>query len=151
MRFSSKLPMALSCQSRPAHADRLYRYRPSPNRQYNIGQPSPTPGTQMMYSYGNLPPRGQQQPQTLQQMSRPSPPQPTWEVPQTHNSYYAMPRGSGVGGRDDPGHLLPRTDVTTSQPPAMSSGAYSNSVAATHSLATTDYFPGVIDTSKLLV
>jgi hypothetical protein len=107
--------MASSCQSRPAHADRLYRYRPSPNRQYNIGQPSPTPGTQMMYSYGNLPPRGQQQPQTLQQMPRPSPPQPTWEVPQTHNSYYAMPRGSGVGGREGSGQLLSRTDVPTSQ------------------------------------
>jgi hypothetical protein len=102
-----------------------------------------------MYSYGNLPPQGQQHPQSLQHMSRPSPPQPTWEVPQTHTSYYDMPQGSGAGGREDSGHLLARTDATTSQPPALSSAAYSNSMATTHSLATTDYFPGVIDTSKL--
>jgi hypothetical protein len=141
--------MIPGCHPELAGTDRLYRYRPSPNRQYTMGRPSPTPGSQMMYSYGNLPPQGQQHPQSLQHMSRPSPPQPTWEVSQTHPSYYDMPRGSGVGGREDSGHLLARTDATTSQPLALSSAAYSNSMAATHSLATTDYFPGVIDTSKL--
>jgi hypothetical protein len=104
-----------------------------------------------MYSYGSLPPHGQQQPQNLQQMSRPSPPQPTWEVPQTHTSYYALPRGSGAVGREESVHVLARTEATTSQPPAMSSAGYSNSMATTHSLATTDYFPGVIDTSKLII
>jgi hypothetical protein len=140
--------MICSRQSRLADTDRLYRYRPSPNRQYTIGHPSPTPGSQMMYSYGNLHPQVQQQPQSIQRMSRPSPPQPTWAVPQTHTSYYAMPRGSGGGGREDPGHLLARTESTTSQPSAMSSAEYDNSMAVTHSHATTDYFPGVIDTSK---
>ena len=103
----------------------------------------------MMYPYGSLPQQGQHQAQPMPQMSRPSPPQPTWEVPQTHTLYYDVPQGPGVYGRGDSGHLLARPDATTSQPSAMSSAAYSNTMATTHSLATTDYFPGVIDTSKL--
>ena len=104
----------------------------------------------MMYPYGTIPLQGQQQTQTMQQMSRPSPPQPTWAVPQTHNPYYQMPRDPTMGSREDSGHLLPRSDVTTTQPPALSSTAYSNSLHGSGTLATTDYFPGVIDTSKYL-
>ncbi|KAF1834738.1 hypothetical protein BDW02DRAFT_320953 [Decorospora gaudefroyi] len=125
----------------------VQQYRPSPNRQYTMGHPSPTPGTHMMYSYGALPQQGQRQPQALQQISRPSPPQSTWVVPQTHTPYYAMPRGPGVRNMEDSGHVLARADVSTTQSPAQSCAAYSNSMSASQSLATTDYFPGVIDTS----
>jgi len=50
--------------------------------------------------------------------------------------------------RDDSGYQLARTDVATSQSPAMSSATFSNSMNGSVPLATTDYFPGVIDTSK---
>ena len=114
-----------------------------------MGQSSPTPATQMMYSYGNLPLQAQQQQQqTVQQMSRPSPPQPTWAVPQTHNPYYSMPRSAIMGSREESGHLMARSDVATSQSPALSNAAFSNSMNGTGALSTTDYFPGVIDTSK---
>lgn len=128
--------------------NRPHRYHPSPNRSYTMGQSSPTPGSQMMYSYGNLPLYGQQQQQDLQQMSRPSPPQPTWAVPQTHNAYHAMPRGPVMRNREEPEHPLARSDVTASHSPAMSGAAFSNSMNGSGQLATTDYFPGVIDTSK---
>jgi hypothetical protein len=41
-----------------------------------------------------------------------------------------------------------RSDVMTSQPTVTSGVVYSNSMTAPQSLATTNYFPGVIDTSK---
>ncbi|EFQ90907.1 hypothetical protein PTT_12434 [Pyrenophora teres f. teres 0-1] len=122
----------------------VQQYRSSPNRQYAMGHSSPTPGTQMMYSYGNLPQQQQQQQQNLQHMSSQSPPQPTWAVPQTHAPYYAQ--GAG-GNRENVGHLMARTDVNTSQPSVSSSVAYTNSMSTPQSLATTNYFPGVIDTS----
>ncbi|XP_014553814.1 hypothetical protein COCVIDRAFT_106733 [Bipolaris victoriae FI3] len=126
----------------------VQQYRPSPNRQHTMGHPSPTPGTQMMYPYGGLAPQGQQQqhPQNLLQMSRPSPPQSSWAIPQPHPSYYGAPRGPVVG-RQDSGHSLARTDVNVTQPAATSSDFYSNSMAPPTSLAPTDFFPGVIDTS----
>jgi hypothetical protein len=135
----------------PAQTNRPNRYRPSPNRQYAMGHPSPTPGMQSMYPYGDLPQHGQQhhQQQGMQPMSRPSPPQSTWAVPQTHPSYYAAPQGPNVGSREDQRQLMGRQDVMTSQPTVTSSVVYSNSMTAPHSLATTNYFPGVIDTSKL--
>lgn len=126
----------------------IQQYHPSPpNRPFNMGQSSPTPAAQMMYSYGNLPLQGQQQPQNMQQMSRPSPPESTWMVPQTHNPYYSMPRGPIPGSREEASHLLARSDVVTSQSPALSSATFSNSMNGAGTLATTDYFPGVIDTS----
>ncbi|KAF2824658.1 hypothetical protein CC86DRAFT_296021 [Ophiobolus disseminans] len=121
----------------------IQQYRPSSNRGYPMHQSSPTSGPQMMYSYGTVPQQGQQPPQTMQHMSRPSPPQPTWAVPQTHNPYYQMSRGPAMGSREESGYQLARTDVATSQSPAMSSTSYGNITP----LATTDYFPGVIDTS----
>lgn len=101
----------------------------------------------MMYPYnsGLLP--NQQQSPGLQQMTRPSPPQSTWAVPQPHNSYYPMPRGGVPGSHEEKNHLMPTHNVNTSQSPAMTSAAYSNSMSAP--LTTTDYFPGVIDTSTL--
>ncbi|OAL43529.1 hypothetical protein IQ07DRAFT_296659 [Pyrenochaeta sp. DS3sAY3a] len=125
----------------------IQQYRPSPNRSYTMGHSSPTPGTQMMYPYGNVPLQGQQQPQNVQQMSRPSPPQPTWAVPQSHNPYYSVPRGPIMGSREESGHLLARSGIATSQSPALSNATYSNSMAGAPTLPTTDYFPGVIDTS----
>jgi hypothetical protein len=125
-----------------------YRYRPSPNRPYPMGQSSPVPTPQMMYSYGNVPLSGQSQPQTQQQMTRPSPPQPTWAVPQPHNSYYSMQRGPVSGSREESRHQMSTTNMTNSQSPALSSATFSHSMNSSGSLATTDYFPGVIDTSK---
>jgi hypothetical protein len=101
-----------------------------------------------MYPYSNLPPQGQQQAQPMQQISRPSPPQPTWAVPHTHNPYYQMPRGQAMGHREDNRHLLARSDVTTTQSPVSNNIPYTNSMHGSSHLATTDYFPGVIDTSK---
>jgi len=105
---------------------------------------SPTPGPQMMYSYGASPHQGHQQPHVMQQMSRPSPPQSTWAVPQVHHPYYQMPRGPPMGNRDENGHLLPRLETTSSQSPAQ----YSNAMNSSTPLTSTDYFPGVIDTSR---
>jgi hypothetical protein len=115
-----------------------------------MNQPSPTPGSHMMYPYGSLPHGHQQQAQTMQQLSGPSPPQSTWAVPQTHAQYYQMPRGHAMGSREESGHLVARSDVATSQSPAISTTSYSNSnsIHGSGTMATTDYFPGVIDTSK---
>jgi hypothetical protein len=107
-------------------------------------QSSPTMGPQMMYPYGAAPHPGHQQSHNMQHMSRPSPPQPTWAVPQAHNPYYQMPRGPAMGNREDNGHLLPRSETTSSQSPAH----FSNSMHSSTPLASTDYFPGVIDTSR---
>ncbi|RAR03306.1 hypothetical protein DDE83_008275 [Stemphylium lycopersici] len=100
-----------------------------------------------MYQYGGYPPRGQQQPQNLLQIPRPSPPQPSWAVPQTHPSYYAAPRGPPVGNREDSSHLIARSNMNAAQTSVTSSDVYSNSMAVPPSLTTTDFFPGVIDTS----
>ncbi|KAH9861284.1 hypothetical protein IAQ61_011021 [Plenodomus lingam] len=124
----------------------VQQYRPSHNRPYTMGQSSPTPGDQMIYTYGAQSLHGQQPPQGLQQISRPSPPQATWAVPQTHNHYYAMPRGPHMRNRDETDHIA-RSNINTSQSPAISTSAYSNSMRGTELPATTDYFPGVIDTS----
>jgi hypothetical protein len=102
----------------------------------------------MMYPYGTLPQQGQHQVQPMQQMSRPSPPQPTWAVPQTHNPYYQMPRGQDMRSREDNRHVLARPDVATSQSPTPNNITYSNIMHGPGTLSTTDYFPGVIDTSK---
>lgn len=128
--------------------DHWYRYRPSSNRGYPMHQSAPTSGTQMMFPYSPVLHQGQQLPQALQQMSRPSPPQPTWTVPQTHNTYYQMSRGPAMGSREDSGYHLARTDISSSQSPALSGTTFSNSMNGPAPLATTDYFPGVIDTSK---
>ncbi|KAH8708546.1 hypothetical protein GQ44DRAFT_459914 [Phaeosphaeriaceae sp. PMI808] len=125
----------------------IQQYRPSSNGAYPINQSSPIPGPQMMYPYGSMPLQGQQQTQSTQQISRPSPPQPTWAVPPTHQPYYQIPSGQPMGNREDPRHLSARPDATASQSPAMSSATFSNSIHGPGTLATTDYFPGVIDTS----
>jgi hypothetical protein len=130
------------------YAERCYRYRPSSNGGYPIHQSSPTPGSQIMYPYSTHPQQGQRQAQPMQQMSRPSPPQPTWAVPQTHNQYYQMPRGQAMSNREDARHLVARTDIATSQSTPSSNTTFSNSMHSSGHLATTDYFPGVIDTSK---
>ncbi|KAF2680265.1 hypothetical protein K458DRAFT_445246 [Lentithecium fluviatile CBS 122367] len=137
----------------------VQQYRPSPNRSYTVNQPAGHQ-TQMMYPYGISPPQHQQhqQPQQHQQrqqhqahpmhqVSRPSPPQPTWAVPQTHNPYYHMQKGPMAASRDDPQQLIARSDVTTSHSPAMSTATFRQDMGGPQTLGTTDYFPGVIDTS----
>lgn len=110
----------------------------------------------MMYPYGGVPQQGQQQqqqqqhqqPQNLLQISRPSPPQPSWAVSQPHPSYYAAQRGPAVGNRQDSVNPMAQADISSTQPSVTSSDFYSNSMAPPTSLAGTDFFPGVIDTSK---
>jgi hypothetical protein len=150
MHNSSKPSSAVpGFSSRLIGTKRRYRYRPTSNGSYPIHhQPSPTPGSQMMYSYRALPQQGQHQAQPMQHMSRPSPPQPTWAVPQTHNPYYQMPRGQDIRSREDNRHVLARPDVATSQSPTPNNITYSNSMHGPGTLSTTDYFPGVIDTSE---
>ncbi|KAF2032409.1 hypothetical protein EK21DRAFT_99045 [Setomelanomma holmii] len=111
-----------------------------------MSQASPTSGPQMVYPYNGLQ-QGQPQPQSMQHLSRPSPPQSTWVVPPAHNQYHQMPRGPTMGNGEEHGHLIARSDVTTSQSPALSAATYSNSMHGPGTIATTDYFPGVIDTS----
>ncbi|KAH3964285.1 hypothetical protein HBI81_185810 [Parastagonospora nodorum] len=122
--------------------------RPSSNGSYAMHHSSPAPGSQMMYPYNGLPQQGQQQQaQPMQHMSRPSPPQPTWAVPQTHNPYYQMPRSQAMSSREDARHMLGRSDIVTAQSPVSSNTPFTNSMHGSNHLATTDYFPGVIDTS----
>jgi hypothetical protein len=60
-----------------------------------------------------------------------------------------MPRGQTMNIREDSRHSLARPDATSGQSPALSSVTYSSAMHGPGTLATTDYFPGVIDTSKL--
>jgi hypothetical protein len=158
MRFSSKAPRTRQ-PARPTStliADCVYRYRPASNRSFTITQPSSRHATQMMYPYGNVPlqpqqPQAMQQHQQHQQQhhphSRPSPPYPTWAVPQTHNPYAHMQKTSVEGSRDDYQPLAARTDPATSQSPALSNAHFRNTMGGQETLGT-DYFPGVIDTSR---
>ncbi len=121
------------------------RYRPSPTGSFPSGQSSPAPGPQMMYPYGSLPPQEQsQQPTSAQQMSKLSPPQPSWAIPHTQGPYYPMPRGPVAGSREESGHLLAGMDAT-SQAPAYSSANFSNSMHTPRTLATTDYYSNPMD------
>ena len=154
MRSSSMLISIDSDHCSPlSHLLTKYRYRPSPNSSYSMGQSSPVPTPQMMYSYGNIPLQGQQQQQaqTLQQLTRPSPPQPTWAVPQPHNPYYPMQRVPIPGSREDSGYLMSTSNTSTSQSLAIGSATFSSSISGSRLFATTDYFQGVIDTSKSLL
>ncbi|KAL5113633.1 hypothetical protein ACEQ8H_008498 [Pleosporales sp. CAS-2024a] len=103
----------------------------------------------MAFPYGALPPQGQQQAQSMPQISKPSPPQPTWAVPQTHNQYYQMPRALTTANREDSRHMLAKPAITTTQSPVPSHAPFTNSTHGPSHLPTTDYFPGVIDTSRL--
>ena len=51
-------------------------------------------------------------------------------------------------GRNEPEHQMSRSDVATSHSPAISGVAYTSSMSGPGALAQTDYFPGIIDTSK---
>ncbi|KAL5445650.1 hypothetical protein PMIN07_005307 [Paraphaeosphaeria minitans] len=136
----------------------VQQYRSSPNRSYAVNQ-QPGHPTQMMYSYGGVTlqhPQHHQQPQHqqrqqphhIQHVSRPSPPQPTWAVPQSHShsQYYPMasgPRKAPVATtREEQQRYVSRPDVTSTHSPALSTANY-----RPDNLETTDYFPGVIDTS----
>jgi hypothetical protein len=131
-----------------AYAEGCYRYRPSSNGAYPLHQSSPTPGSQIMYPYGTHSQQGPQPAQPMQQLSRPSPPQTTWAVPQTQNQYYQMPRGQAMSNREDTRHLVTRTDIAPSHSTASGNTTFSSSMHGSGHLATTDYFPGVIDTSR---
>ncbi|KAF2183090.1 hypothetical protein K469DRAFT_584085 [Zopfia rhizophila CBS 207.26] len=102
----------------------------------------------MMYPYGNIPLQPQQT-QALQQQSRPSPPYPTWAVPQNHDPYNQMQKGPVANHRGGSDQAIAKTDVTTSQSPAMTTAGFRNSLHAHETLGATDYFPRtVIDTSS---
>lgn len=60
-----------------------------------------------------------------------------------------MPRGPMVvGSREDSGQMIAKQDINTSNSPSLNSTTFSSSMAGAGTLGTTDYFPGVIDTSK---
>jgi hypothetical protein len=90
-----------------------------------------------MYAYSNYAFQRQPPPPSMQQISRSSPPQATWTVPQPHNTYYAGPRGPMMAARDERAQFLPRSDINSSGTTAYSSGMATSA----------DYFPNVIDTS----
>ena len=123
-----------------------YRYQPSSSKSYAMGQASPTSAAQM-YAYNNYPFQRQQVPNGMPQMSRPSPPQSTWTVPQTHNSYYAGPQRPMLPTRDGHAQFLPKSDINTSGAPAFSSAALNNGVSSSMMSTSAEYFPNVIDTS----
>jgi hypothetical protein len=101
-----------------------------------MGQSSP-PSNAQMYAYSTYAFQRQPPPPSMQQISRSSPPQATWAVPQPHNTYYAGPRGPMMAARDERAQFLPRSDINSSGTTAYSSGMATSA----------DYFPNVIDTS----
>lgn len=52
-------------------------------------------------------------------------------------------------GRDDHLHSIAKSDVATSQSPALSTATFRHGMNGHEALNSTDYFPGVIDTSML--
>lgn len=116
------------------------RYRPSSNRSFTISQPAGQP-SQIMYPYNRIP---LQEPQTMQHVSRSSPPQPTWALSQIHNPYYQIQRGP-----NDSQQMVAKTDVTSAHSPALSTATFRDDMSAHESMGSgPNYFPGVIDTSK---
>jgi len=147
MHLNSKaLTINLDIGLDPTHTDSEYRYRPSSSKSYTMGQASPTSAAQM-YAYNNYPFQRQQLLNGLPQMSRPSPPQSTWAVPQTHSSYYAGPQRPMLPNRDGHAQLLSKSDINTSGAPAFSSAVLNNAVSSSMISTSAEYFPGVIDTS----
>lgn len=57
-----------------------------------------------------------------------------------------MPRGPPLVSTEETEQIV-RSNAHASHSPAMSNYAFSNSVDSAGTLATPDYFPGVIDTS----
>ena len=100
-----------------------------------------------MYAYNNYPFQRQQPSSGLQQMSRSSPPQSTWTVPQTHNSYYAEPQRPMLPTRDGHAQFLLKSDINASGPPAFSNAAMNSVVSSSMMTTSAEYFPNVIDTS----
>lgn len=119
----------------------IQQYRLSSSKLSAMGQSSPTSAAQM-YAHSNYPFQRQQQPPMLQHMSRSSPPQSTWAVPQSHNSYYAGPRGPMAPSRDEHASFFPRSDTNTTAAPPFNNVALSNGTTTS-----AEYFPNVIDTS----
>ncbi|KAJ4989775.1 Meiotic expression up-regulated protein 26 [Stagonosporopsis vannaccii] len=119
----------------------IQQYRPSSSKSTNMGQSSPTSATQM-YAHSNYAIQRHQPPPLLQHMSKSSPPHSTWAVPQSHNSYYAGPRGPTAPSRDEHAQFFSRSDMNTSEAPAYNNMTLSNSMATS-----AEFFPNVIDTS----
>ena len=123
------------------HTHFMYRYRPSSSKSQAVGQSSPA-GPAQMYAYNNYTFHRQQPPPPTQHMSRPSPPHSTWAVPQTHNPYYAEPRGPTAPAREEHAHLFTRSDIN----PAGST-SFNNANLSSGMASSAEYFPNVIDTS----
>jgi hypothetical protein len=151
MRSGSKtLPLVWASVQDGPFTDCRYRYRSSSNTPLAMNQSSPASAAQMMYPYGAYPQQRQQQQQPLHDMSRPSPPQSTWVVPQTHNGYYAMSNASVAGSREESVHLMASSNAATPRLPTFSSAAYSSDMNGTAPATSHEYFPSVIDTSMSL-
>ncbi|ORY06148.1 hypothetical protein BCR34DRAFT_490392 [Clohesyomyces aquaticus] len=143
------------------------QYRPTPNRSFTIAPPPSRHAAQMMYPYGNVQLQQQQQQhhqalqqhhqqqqqqhqhqqQPQQQHSRPSPPYPTWALPQINHPYQQM-KGPVSTSSHESEHILAKNDIPTSQSPSMNATDYRNTINGQNSLGPPDYFQGtVIDTS----
>ncbi|KAF9690884.1 hypothetical protein EKO04_010935 [Ascochyta lentis] len=78
-------------------------------------------------------------------MSRSSPSQPTWGVPQ--NMYYPEHGAHMAPNREEYVQFLPRSDINTSSASSFNHATYSNSMNVGGMSTSAEYFPNVIDTS----
>ncbi|KZM24840.1 hypothetical protein ST47_g4007 [Ascochyta rabiei] len=122
------------------------QYRPSSSKSRGLGQAPPTSSPQMYpyndYSFQKHPP-----PPSLQQVSRSSPPQSTWAVPQTHNSYYAGAGGPMVRNREENVQYLPRSDIDPSAASMFNNTTFNSGMQVGGMSTSAEYFPSVIDAS----
>ncbi|KAF2275469.1 uncharacterized protein EI97DRAFT_475469 [Westerdykella ornata] len=128
----------------------IQQYRPAPNRPFTNTRPSSRQAVQMLYPYGSIPVQQQQHhSQVIHPHPKLSPPYSTWTVPQTHNPYPHLQKFPASNSREDYEQLGARPNITVSNnhSPALSNAAFRSDVGVSESLPTTDYFPGVIDTS----
>lgn len=58
-----------------------------------------------------------------------------------------MQRGPLATSRDESEQIVAKNDVSAANSPALTTATYRNSMNGHENLGTTDYFPGVIDTS----
>ncbi|KAF2744873.1 hypothetical protein M011DRAFT_161338 [Sporormia fimetaria CBS 119925] len=125
----------------------LRQHHQPTNRPFSTSGAPSRHAAHMLYPYGSMP--MQQQPAPPNQQPRPSPPYPSWAVPQAYHPYAHMQKTPVTGGRDSYEHMGSSEDVAgvASHSPAMSSTIFANNMAAPEALSTTDYFPGLIDTT----
>lgn len=114
-----------------------------------MGNHSPVAKTKMLYSYEHSPFQRHRQSLGLPPMSRLSPTQHTWAVPQTHREYYAMSRHPPTTSTEEAEQRETTSIDASYAAPAMNNSAVRTSVDGADPLAA-DYFPAVVDSSTPL-